>query len=75
MTSTFRGIFLVSSVSQSAGRQALRQVDLGPTSLDLMSLLVLPLLRYEDRHQLEYTSGMRRRRAPVGWAWRLFVRS
>jgi hypothetical protein len=40
----------------------------GPWShfLDFMSLRVLPLLRHEDRHQLEYTSGTSRRRLPFG---------
>jgi len=61
MTSTFRVIFLASSVSQSAGREASRQVDLGPTFM-ILSLRVLLLLRHEDRLQLEYTSG-----APACW--------
>ena len=54
MTSTFRVIFLASSVSQCAGRGASRQVDLGPTFM-ILSLRVLMLLRHEYRRHLEYT--------------------
>jgi hypothetical protein len=57
MTSTFRVIFLASSIIQSAGREASRQVDLGPTFM-ILSLRVLLMLRHEDRRHLEYTSGV-----------------
>ena len=57
MTSTFRVIFLASSVSQCAGRGAARQVDLGPTFM-IQSLRVLLLLRHEYRRHLEYTSDL-----------------
>jgi hypothetical protein len=57
MTSTFRVIFVGSLVSQSAGREASRQVDLGPTFM-ILSLRVLLVLRYEDRRHLEYTSAV-----------------
>jgi len=40
---------------------------------DFVSLRVLQLLRHEDRHQLEYTSGTPRRRVPFGQARHLFV--
>jgi len=62
MTSTFRVIFLASSVSQCAGREASRQVDLGPTFM-ILSLRVLLLLRHEYRRHLEYTSGAARGRS------------
>src|SRR5438132_1211820 len=73
MTSTFRVIFLASSVSQCAGRGASRQVDLGPTFM-ILSLRVLMVLRHVYRRHLEYTCCAVRTRSGMGGADRLFVR-
>jgi hypothetical protein len=56
MTSTFRVIFLASSVGQSAVREALRQVDLGPTSL-IRKLARVAAVMHAYRNHLEYTSA------------------
>jgi hypothetical protein len=47
----------------------------GPWShfLDFVSLRVLQLLRHEDRHHLEYTSGALRHRTTFGQARHLFL--